>query len=226
MSESHSGSASPLNSPESWAEGFWEAVRVAEPVLTSPRIQELWSQGSALAEMSVGDLTAHLVRAVTTVVSYLSQPAPIGQPISAAAYYLAVIDDPTDLTSSQNTAVRQRAHSEAAAGAEQVLRSWEGAVTEAGIVLAHASQDRLVTVAGGLVLTLDQYLATRVVELLVHTDDLAVSIGIATPRLPPAAAKLAEHVLLDVARERHGDIAVLRALTRRERSSAEVLRVL
>ncbi len=46
------------------------------------------------------------------------------------------------------------------------------------------------------------------------------------PQPPPAAADRAEHVLVDVARHRHGDTAVLRALSRRERASAAVLQVL
>ncbi len=37
---------------------------------------------------------------------------------------------------------------------------------------------------------------------------------------------LAIEALVDVARVRHGDLAVLRALTRRERDSSEALRVL
>jgi hypothetical protein len=75
-------------------------------------------------------------------------------------------------------------------------------------------------VAGDLVLAIDDYLATRVVELVVHADDLAVSLGVDPPPPPPAAARLAEHVLLDIARHRHGDTALLRALARRERTSA------
>lgn len=207
-------------------EAFWQAVAAAEPVLASPRVRQRWDQPSALADMSVGDLTAHLVRAVTNILRYLSQPAPTGEPISAAAYYRAILDNPADLTTPQNRAVRDRARTDSAAGPTQVLQRWQEAIAEARRILAEAPADRLVAVINGLVLTLEQYLATRIVELLVHTDDLAVSIDIETPAPPAAAARLAERVLLDVARGEHGDTAVLRAMTRRERSSTEVLRVL
>jgi hypothetical protein len=49
-------------------------------------------------------------------------------------------------------------------------------------------------------------------------DDLAASTGVPTPDLPPHAVKLVAACLTDVARRRHGDLAVLRTLARRERS--------
>ncbi|MDQ3879299.1 MAG: hypothetical protein M3290_13275, partial [Actinomycetota bacterium] len=62
--------------------------------------------------------------------------------------------------------------------------------------------------------------------LLVHTDDLAVSIGVPTPEPRPEAADAAIANLVSVARRRHGDTAVLRALTRRERDEGNALRVI
>lgn len=212
--------------PAAARDAFWQAVDVAGPVLSSPQLTARWDETSALEGMTVGDLAAHLVRAVTNVVAYLARPAPTGDPISPAAYYLAVLDDPGDLESPQSRGVRHRARQDAEGGHEQVLRRWEDAVAEARDRLADEPRDRLVAVVNDLVLTVDDYLATRVVELLVHTDDLAVSLGIDPPPPPPAAAELAEHLLLDIARHRHGDTAILRALTRRERTSGHVLRVL
>lgn len=206
---------------------FWEAVDVADQVLTSTPLPRRWGEPSALDQMSVGDVAAHLVRAVTNVVTYLSRPAPGGQPIAPAAYYAAVLDDdPADLGSSPNQGVRQRARRDAEAGAEQVLANWRQALTSAHDRLADTPSHRRVGVALDLVLTIDNYLATRVVELVVHADDLAVSLGIDPPPTPTTAAEVAERVLLDIARHRHGDTAVLRALTRRERSSASALQVL
>jgi hypothetical protein len=65
---------------------------------------------------------------------------------------------------------------------------------------------------------LDGFLVTRLVELLAHADDLAASAGIPTPDLPPDAVILVTSCLTDVARRRHGDLAVLRTMARRERS--------
>ncbi|MBC7762607.1 MAG: hypothetical protein H7201_12605 [Candidatus Saccharibacteria bacterium] len=72
---------------------------------------------------------------------------------------------------------------------------------------------------------LDEYLRTRLVELAIHIEDLALSINV-TATVPMAAVAAAVDVLVAVARERHGDIAVLRALSRRERDTVMALRVL
>ena len=75
---------------------------------------------------------------------------------------------------------------------------------------------RAVAVGDG-VMDLESYLVTRIVELLVHTDDLAVSVGIAPRVMASDAVNLALDVLVDAARAIHGDLEVLRSLTRPER---------
>ena len=61
------------------------------------------------------------------------------------------------------------------------------------------------------------YLRSRLVEVLVHTDDLATSVGIDAGPPPPSAVDVALAFLLEAARRDHGDLAVLRAFTRCER---------
>ncbi|MFP5331913.1 MAG: hypothetical protein ACLGHX_06115 [Acidimicrobiia bacterium] len=79
---------------------------------------------------------------------------------------------------------------------------------------------------GGRLISLDDYLVTRLVELIVHSDDLAVSVG----AIPPAFSREATGAVIDclvgVARVRHGDEAVITALSRRERDTVNALRVL
>ncbi|MES2092386.1 MAG: hypothetical protein V4531_01065 [Actinomycetota bacterium] len=74
-------------------------------------------------------------------------------------------------------------------------------------------------------LLLDEYLRTRLVELAVHTEDLALSIGVEVTS-PAPAVSMAVDILVAAARERHSDQEVLRALTRRERDTVDALRVL
>jgi hypothetical protein len=80
-------------------------------------------------------------------------------------------------------------------------------------------------VFGGLVMELDDYLITRICEILVHGDDLALSIGVDVPEFPRAAWDLATEHLLQVARAQHGNRAVLMAFSRRERDDVDALRV-
>ena len=94
-------------------------------------------------------------------------------------------------------------------------------------VLPAADPDRLVSVVNVRhgATPLDAYLRSRVVELVVHGDDLAASVGLAY-EVPPAAAEVTLQVCLELARARSGDLAAIRAFTRRERAEPDALRVL
>lgn len=85
-----------------------------------------------------------------------------------------------------------------------------------GVLAAHRPGEKLL---------LDEYLATRFVELPVHSEDLSLSAG-STAEAPLAAITRAVDVLVAAARERHGDREVLHALSRRERDERSALRVL
>lgn len=72
-------------------------------------------------------------------------------------------------------------------------------------------------------LHVDDFLLTRVVELVVHIDDLAVSLGLPTPALPEAAAGATIKLLSSLAAWRHGSLNVIRALARQERAPASIV---
>ncbi len=180
-----------------------------------------WEEPSALAEMTVGALVAHLARAVTNVERSLEAAEPSGEePISAATYFAPVN---ADLASGLNVRVRATSAEEALVGHRAVLGQMDRALERLRARLEGEPEGRLVK-AREEVLRLDDYLRTRVIELAIHTDDLCVSIGRATPPLPGLAVAI--EALLEVAVLRHGELAVLRALARRERDPDQVLRVL
>jgi hypothetical protein len=189
---------------------------------------------SALAEFSVRGLAGHLRRAMTTVEAYLDQPAPDPadtaaagtEVITGAAYFAGVLPADRDLDSEFNRAIRQRGVESAPGDPDDFVQEWAETAAEVIGRLEREPDDRLVQVYGGLVLTLDEYLVTRLIEVVVHVDDLAVSLDVAPPVLSPAATGLVITTLVEVARLRHGDAAVVRALTRRERDTAEALRVI
>lgn len=198
----------------------------------SARLAERFEGPSALAEFSVRGLAGHLRRAMTMVEAYLDQPAPAGdvagsvEHVSAPAYFASVLPADRDLDSDFHRAIRQRGLETAPERPDEFSLVW---AESAGNLITRLDQepaDRLVQVFGGVVLTLDEYLATRLVELVVHADDLAVSLDVAPALLSPAVTGLVITTLVEVARLRHGDAAVVRALCRRERDSAEALRVI
>ena len=202
---------------------FLAAARVAVDLVGRKDVGDRWQEPSALAEYDVGSLAGHLDRAVLTAYWYLDMPQPDPPTISAGEYFAVV--GPGDVTSEAEAQVRAR-------GAEAAKGGWARLYLDVGRAAEHLAA-RLQTEpadhripAMGRALLVDEYLKTRIVELVVHLDDLARSIDAPTPTLPFEATHLAIEVLMDAARIRHGDRAVLHALTRRELDNVQALRVL
>ena len=202
---------------------FLAAIPVAREVIARPAVAEAWDRPSALRKFTVGGLAGHLARSVITVRTYLEAPPPAGAPlITAAAYYLP-IPAGGDLDSELNAAVRRRGEAEAAGGQSALLGHFDAAAAwlAEGLLLEPAG--RALRAFGDTAILIDEYLATRLVELALHVDDLCASLDADTPAIP--GIDIAIHTLLGVARARHGDLAVLRALGRRERDPGQALRV-
>jgi hypothetical protein len=72
---------------------------------------------------------------------------------------------------------------------------------------------------------LDDFLLVRLVEVVVHSDDLAASVSLPTPTFTEDTSGALISFFLEMCRRRHGDAAVLRAFTRRERDTAKALLV-
>lgn len=205
---------------------YLETAAAARRLLTSEAVASRWDEPSALAEFSVRGLSGHLVRAVTSVVVYLEREEPAGQsPITPAEYYMPAVAE-KDIHSELSRSVRSRGEEQAEGGRDALIGRMDEAFTYLEKDLEAESEERLVIVFQDMVLTLNDYLITRIIELVVHIDDLAFSLGVEAPPIPRRAFDLAIGGLVDVARHEHGDIAVIRALTRRERDEVEALRVL
>jgi hypothetical protein len=59
-------------------------------------------------------------------------------------------------------------------------------------------------------------------EICVHADDLAASVGLPTPEFPPGVTAPVVDLLAQLAAQRHGATAVIRALSRAERAPASI----
>jgi hypothetical protein len=204
---------------------FLDAASTAVRLLERPELTERWQQDSVLAQFAVAALAGHLLRGMTTVEQYLDGPEPDGAGISAARYFHTVIRS-ADIDDAAHQAIRGRGAEAAAGGPAALASEARAALGRLSPRLAEMDAGRRLRVASGLVMTLDEYLRTRVVELVVHADDLAASLGVELAPPQPATCAIAIDVLVGVARIRHGDMAVLRALARRERDQVQALRVL
>lgn len=204
---------------------FLASSQIALDLAASPAVAQRWSEASALREFSVSGLIGHLFRATGSVEAYLDRDEPDRPPIDAATYYAEAVGAP-DIHSDLHRAVRQRGAEAAAGGHAALIDNWSALLTRLEKRLASEPPGRLVAVFKGLVLSLDDYLVTRIVELVVHVDDVTASVDADVPGLPDGAYDAAISCLVSVARLRKGDPAVIRALARRERDTVEALRVL
>lgn len=218
----------PLDPPT--VEGM--AIRTAF-VASAPVVRDLvaacadrWDDRSALDGMSIGDLAAHTARAILNVERYLETDGPTtSAPLDAAGYFLA-IDGLSDHESAISRDVRSRATAEASDGPEAVLARLDDTIDRFTERLPAEPSDRTISVFGGIAMRLDDYLTTRLVEIVVHADDLTASLDLPEPTFEPAVTDMVIDVLVTMARRTHGDLAVIRSMTRRERDIAEALRVL
>lgn len=204
---------------------YLRTIDRARDVLSSSEVPGAWDRDSVLAKFTVRGLAGHLTRAGTLVEEYLDAGIPerSHDVVDAAGYYerAALTSDVDDAL---NTSIRERGEAEADVGYPTLLADFAAARERLATRLAAEPADARIAVRGGALLPLDEYLVTRIVELVVHTDDLAVSVGVPAPEPDPVAATLAIHALVSLARRRHGDGAVIRALTRRERDAIGALR--
>jgi len=68
----------------------------------------------------------------------------------------------------------------------------------------------------------DDFLVVRLMEIVVHADDLACSVGVASPAFSPEVLEPVLALLAALAARRRGQDAVLRALSRHQRSAGSV----
>ncbi len=177
---------------------FLSVVRVVGP--------DQWS-GPGLGEWSVLELAAHASRAYTTVVEYLVPSGEIDVE-SAADYFRRAMPD-----AGINADIADRGRTEGAALADDPVAAIERRA-DATFELIERAPIGAVCVSRGGVIALGDFLATRVVELSVHTLDLADALGLEETEPPPAAARVAVQVLGALASEPSPSV-LLRALTGR-----------
>ncbi|WP_371650185.1 MULTISPECIES: maleylpyruvate isomerase N-terminal domain-containing protein [unclassified Streptomyces] len=188
-------------------------------LLRDPAVAAAWPGPSALAEFSVGGLAGHLAYQVLSIPPALAAPVPPEPTVPLLGHYERVEWIGAGLDDEINVRIRQGGESTAADGPEALADRVDAAVTELADTLASA-ENRPVRIPlwGPWSLLLDDFLTTRMMEIAVHGDDLAVSAGIAPPRLAPSAVETVVDLLSRLAVRRHGQAAVLRALSRAERA--------
>ncbi|MGZ4652421.1 maleylpyruvate isomerase N-terminal domain-containing protein [Oryzihumus sp.] len=200
-------------------EAFVEAARAAQSLLAHPEVAERWSRPSACEGFTVGGLAAHLATQVLKVPDVLAGESKGDEPKTLLGHYASVAWAGADLESDINVGIRDGGEALAADGAQALAGQVADVTDKLSALLAAQPVDRVVELPWvGWSLALDDYLTTRMMEIAVHRDDLAVSVGLEVDDLPEAVFGPVLDLLADLAARRHGQTAVLRALARAERA--------
>ena len=204
-------------------DAYLAAAESAADLIDSPAVAAAWGRPSALTGFTVGGLAEHLAHQVLAVPATLRKPAPTGEVVTLLGHYGRVTWIGADLDADVNVAIRRGGEDAAGEGPAALAGRIHNAVRELCEVLPGEPADRVVEPpAGPWALLLDDFLVTRMMEIAVHSDDLAASVGLATPALPDAVLDPVFALLTRLSIRRHGTVALLRALSRAERAPASV----
>ncbi|MBW3578721.1 MAG: maleylpyruvate isomerase N-terminal domain-containing protein [Actinobacteria bacterium] len=196
---------------------FERCAEVAAALVASEAVAAAWAAPSSLPGYTVAGLAGHLARAVFTVEDYLEVPAPPPdrELTDAAGYFVVVLGSHDPRDSELHRTIRGRADT-GAVGPDALAHAIRDATRRLRERRSTINRQAPVGVLDGVALPLVEYLKTRLVELVVHIDDLAVSVD-QLPALPADAYRLVACVLSQVAALREGGLDVVRSLARRER---------
>jgi mycothiol maleylpyruvate isomerase-like protein len=187
-------------------------------LIQQAEVSQQWLRPSILPKMSVGALACHLGRQAVRAAELLPAATDMPPLESADAHYgraswvtSASPDDPSNDRGTDDA--------EAALGAtalhDRVTRALE---TVRGLLAAGAAREVVLIPWQGWSLRRDDFLLTRMVEIVVHADDLALSVGVPTPEFPDEVFAPVRELLVRLAVNRHGQSAVISTLTRGERT--------
>lgn len=211
------------------ADTYLGAVDWLRGILSRTEVAASWEDPSSVASYTVGGVAAHAVHSVLWLQQLLEDAEPIGLRRVTVGEFFGLNRVEEDGIDPFAMRLRSAAEAFAQTGPVVVAAACTGSRDELVGLLGSAPANRavpVVRVPGGQV-ALSDYLRTRVLEVIVHGDDVVTSVPslyVADP--PPETIGVCLEVCMELARARVGDLACLRAFTRAERSLPEALRVL
>jgi hypothetical protein len=200
---------------------FLVAAQSALELIGQVEVVQKWGEPSALAELSVGGLAAHLGEQILPVHAALTAGTNVTdeEPVSLLEHYDRVAWANTGIDDQSNVTIREGAEQHAAPGHDALMKSLEHAMRD-----IRTAFDALVLPPAirmpwwDWALSFEDYLVGRVMEIVVHNDDLAVSVDTPPPLLPEEVLGPVLALLVGVSLHKHGQAAVVRALSRSERA--------
>ena len=210
---------------------YFDAIEWLVDVIESDQVEAAWTAPSALSRMSTGAVAAHAVTGIVRLEQQLTtedEPSAL-RPVEIPEFYGPNRMDGPEDDDPLFVALRDGAEKLAAKSRAAVLERCARSVAVLRELLPRCAAARAVSllrVPDGQV-TLSTYLRTRILEVMVHGDDIVASIPEWPGPEPPAAAvRICLGVCLELAEARAGGMEALRSFTRAERATPGALRVL
>ena len=187
------------------------------PLLRSQVLAHTWEVPSALAGWTNGGLAGHLARSAFNLERALDRVPDGDAGTDVVGYYAAT--DRDEAASPVGRRIRELGDQEAARGPVVLADRFVASV--AAIRMRAPGPGTRVELFGRP-MTVADCAAACLLELVVHTDDLAVSLAVTPPGFRPEAVDVVVTALARIAVRRHGTAAVVRALARSERAPATI----
>lgn len=205
------------------------AVDWVRGILGRAEVADSWALPSVVAHYSVGGVAAHAVHGVLWLEQVLKDTEPVGLRRVTVPEYMGLNRVDAEHDDPFGASLRSAAEAFAQTGFHIVAAALTVARDELVPLLSDAPAARAVPVirVAGAQAPLAEYLPTRILEAIVHGDDVVSSVpGLQVADPPAEAVRVSLEVCLELARARVGDLESLRAFTRVERALPDALRVL
>lgn len=214
----------PVLDRDAAAAAFVSCGSVSLELASRDEVRAAWGDESSCDGMTVGGLTHHLLQQLVHCASGLGSPAPADAPViglldhyTQAPWVAASREG--ELDPDQNT----KDNAAAAAGPDAVIEAGRRALADLPALFAKPRDPDVIHIPWqGWSLTTPDFVTTRMMELVVHGDDLAASVGLPTPEHEPTAVASVLGLLADVSLARHGQVALVRSLSRPQRALGSI----
>lgn len=209
---------------DAFADTVAHAGDVVAGLVARSEVYDAWTRESACAGMSVGGLCRHLIDQVVYVATLLPPDAardPDAPTLDLLEHYARAAWIQQDLDGEANRFVREKGDRLAGEGYDAAQAVLAEARAGLGPALASAPPTTYLPWQGWSLDTTD-FVVTRLMEMVVHADDLAASLDLPTPEFGPDVLDPVLGLLAALAVRRHGEAAVVRTLTRPQRAPSTV----
>jgi len=200
------------------------ATDLVAQLLDRREVAASWTLESSCAGMSVGGLARHLASQPVNAAALLRHELPeaaTAETVAVLEHYARASWLQEDSDGATNRSIRAEADREAAEGPDAARALVSQARADLEAVLADAPPTTYVPWQGWKLAT-DDFLVTRLMEMVVHADDLASSVQLPTPTFESDVLDPVFRLLTALAVRRHGQDAVVRTLTRPQRAPSTV----